>query len=459
MRILPLVLAVALFMENMDANVIATSLPAIAADLNTSPIALKLALTSYLVSLSVFIPISGWMADRFTARKIFRIAICIFMLGSILCAASFSLPSFVGARFLQGMGGAMMTPVGRMLLIRSTPKHDLVVAFSWLSIPALVGPLVGPPIGGFITTYFSWHWIFLINIPIGIIGIILATIYLPRDEKPIYRPLDWLGFILSSFAMSGFIFGLSLISMPALPLWLAITTLMIGLFSAAAYWQHAKRVKHPLLDLSLFTDEIFRKSITGGNFFRIGIGASPFLLPLMLQLSFGLTPLQSGLTTFVGAIGALGMKFGANRTYRTYGFRPVLLWGVLISSAFIAANGFFTLQTPYWLILLILLLGGFLRSLIFSGVNALSYANIPTEKISQATPISAVAQQISIALGVAIAGAILEACLNTHGGELQLRDFHISFFVVGAISALSFIIFRTLPKNAGHQLAATTEKE
>ncbi|AQS40908.1 MAG: MSF transporter [Candidatus Tokpelaia hoelldobleri] len=455
MRILPLVLAVALFMENMDANVISTSLPAIASDLDTSPIALKLALTSYLVSLAVFIPVSGWMADRFTARRIFRIAIGVFMAGSLLCAASSSLSAFVGARFLQGIGGAMMSPIARLLLVRSTPKADLVLAFSWLTIPALVGPVVGPPIGGFITTYSSWHWIFLINIPIGILGIIMASIHLPRDESIIIRPLDWPGFFLSGLGLSGFIFGLSLISLPALPQWLGFTMTFTGILCGLAYIAHAKRTRHPLLDLRLLQNTIFRISITGGNLFRLGIGALPFLLPMMLQLAFGLTPIQSGLITFISAVGALGMKFGVNRVFHRFGFRRILLIGTLLSAAFIAINGLFTLATPYVLILAPLLFGGFLRSMVFSGVNALAYADLAQEDISQATPILAVAQQASIALGVAIAGMVLELCLLTHPESLQLRDFHIAFFVVGGLSALAFLVFYRLPQNAGYQLAET----
>lgn len=457
-RILPLVLAVALFMENMDANVITTSLPAIAADLHTSPVALKLAMTSYLVSLSVFIPISGWMADRFTARNVFRLAIAVFMVGSILCALSFSLTSFVMARFLQGVGGAMMTPVGRLVLLRSTPKNELVLALSWLSIPALVGPLLGPPIGGFITTYTTWHWIFLINVPIGIAGIIMADIYLPRNEVALKQRLDWLGFLLSGLSLSLFIFGLSLISSPGLGAWIGLMMAAIGIILGYLYVRHARITAHPLLDLKLFHDVVFRKSIVGGSIFRLGIGAMPFLLPLMLQLSFGLSPLQSGMITFVGAIGSICMKFGVNRFYNRYGFRSVLMIGSLVSAVFMASNGFFTSSTPYWIILLLLLIGGFLRSLLFSGVNALSYGRIEPEKMSQATPISAVAQQASLALGVALAGAILEVCVAIHGGGVRLTDFQLAFFAVAIISGLSFLDFKTLPLDAGDELKGVRAK-
>lgn len=451
-RIIPLVLAVALFMEQMDSNVISTSLAAIAQDIGTSPTALKLALTSYLVSLAVFIPVSGWMADRYGARNVFRAAIAVFVIGSVACAVSNSLLSFVGARFLQGAGGAMMTPVGRLVLLRSTPRNQLVNAMAWLAIPSMVGPLVGPLVGGFITTYFSWHWIFLVNVPIGLAGIWFATKYLPALDAPMPRKLDVTGFILSGLAMAGVVFGLSVVSLPVMPPVVGVVTLAIGVLSAALYIRHAKRVENPLLDLSLFKNDVFRISVTGGSLFRLGIGAMPFLLPLMLQLGFGMNPFQSGMITFVSAIGALLMKFMASRIFARFGFRNLMMFGSLGSAFFIMLNGFFTPQTPLILILTALLLGGFLRSMFFTGVNALGFAEIPDDKTSQATPISAVAQQVSIAMGVALAGIILELSASMHGAALQIADFHIAFFVVGGISALAFFFFVKLKPEAGQEL-------
>ncbi|WP_019170492.1 MFS transporter [Pseudaminobacter salicylatoxidans] len=448
-RTIPLILAVALFMENMDSTVIATSLPAIAADIGTSAIALKLALTSYLVSLAIFIPVSGWMADRFGAKNVFRAAIAVFVLGSIACAVSNSLAAFVLSRFLQGMGGAMMTPVGRLVLIRSTPKHDLVAAMTWLTIPALVGPLVGPPVGGFITTYFSWHWIFLINVPIGIIGMWLATRFLPQTETTGAPPLDAPGFILSGIAASGIVFGLSVVSLPALPPIIGITTVAIGLIASVIYLRHARVAPHPLLALSLFRNQVFRSAVVGGSLFRVGIGAVPFLLPLMLQIGFGLTPFQSGMITFVSALGAIGMKLVTAWVFRRSGFRQVLIFGSLISAATIGVYGFFTPETSYPLMLSILLVGGFIRSMFFTGVNALAYAEVSEADTSKATPITAVFQQISIALGVAIAGGILEVCTQFHGGPLVLSDFHIAFYLVAAISAAASLFFIGLPADAG----------
>lgn len=457
-RIVPLVLAIALFMEQMDSNVISTSLPAIALDIGTSPIALKLAFTAYLVALAIFIPVSGWMADRFGSKNVFRAAISVFVLGSIACALSYSLTSFVIARFFQGMGGAMMTPIARLVLLRATPRHELVSAMAWLTIPALVGPLVGPPVGGFITTYLSWHWIFLINVPIGLVGILFATRVLPDNEERLMRKLDWIGFGLSAMAMSGVVFGLSVISLPALPSYVGFATVAIGAVCAVLYVMHARRAADPLLDLRLFNNQVFRIAVFGGGIFRFGIGAIPFLLPLMLQLGFGLTPFQSGMMTFVPAIGAICMKFGARKIFARYGFRRTLMSGSLIAAGFVAVNGSFTSATSGWIIIGFLLVGGFARSLFFTGVNALAFAEIPTDKTSQATPITAVAQQVSLAVGVALAGGILEMSTSLRDAPLGLVDFHVAFFAIAAISAMAFFWFARLAPNAGHELSDSGDK-
>lgn len=448
-RTLPLILAVALFMEHMDSTVIATSLPAIAEDMQTSPVALKLALTAYLVSLAIFIPISSWMADRFGAKRVFRGAIAVFIVGSVFCAVSGSLTAFVFSRFLQGVGGAMMTPVARLVLVRSTPKRELVSAMAWLTVPALVGPMAGPPVGGFITTFFTWHWIFLINVPIGLIGIFLAGRVLPDIEPVGAAPIDAIGFFLSAIAASGVVFGLSVVSLPALPPWVGMTTLAIGTIGGMAYVMHARRAPSPLLNLRLFKEPVFRAAITGGSLFRVGNGAVPFLLPLMLQLGFGLTPFQSGMLTFVSAIGAIAMKFLAPLTLRAGGFRTVLLFAAICGSAFIAANGFFTPQTPPAVIMVVLLGAGFLRSLFFTSTNALVFADIEPKEVSQATAISAVAQQISVALGVAIAGGILEASAYFSGGAITLSSFSTAFLIVAAITALSVVPYIGLARDAG----------
>jgi EmrB/QacA subfamily drug resistance transporter len=448
-RTVPLILAVALFMENMDSTVIATSLPAIAADIGASPISLKLALTAYLVSLAIFIPISSWMADRYGAKLVFRAAIGVFIVGSIGCASSGSLAEFVAARFVEGMGGAMMTPVARLVLVRATAKRDLVAAMTWLTIPALMGPLVGPPVGGFITTFFSWHWIFLINVPIGLIGIWLAGRSLPDIPPAAPRPLDFIGFLLSALAASGIVFGLSVVSLPALPPIVGLITLVVGVVAGAVYLRHARRKTNPILDFSLFRNPVFRAAISGGSLFRIGSGATPFLLPLLFQLGFGMTPFESGMLTFASALGALAMKFFASYVLRTGGFRTVLLVTTLLAGGFIAASALFTPETPHAIIIAVLIGAGFMRSLFFTSTNALVFADIEEREASQATAIAAASQQISIAIGVAIAGGILEGMTYATGQPLGLAAFSTAFLIVGAITAFAILPFLTLPRDAG----------
>jgi len=452
-RVTPLILAVALFMEQMDSTVIATSLPAIAADIGTEPIALKLALTAYFVALAIFIPISGWMADRFGAKNIFRLAIFVFMLGSLACSFSFSLETFVISRFFQGIGSSMMTPVGRLLLVRSTPRNELVSAMAWLTMPAMLGPVTGPLIGGALTTYLSWHWIFWINIPIGLAGILLVGKYLQVPDARTPRPIDFVGFVLAAVCFSGTVFGLSVISLPALPIIYGYLTIAVGATSGILYLLHARRTKFPLLDPAVFRHPMFRTSIVGGSIFRIGVGAVPFLLPLMLQLGFGLTPFQSGAITFISAIGALVSKVAAERIYTRFGFPRALGLCALFGGGLIAAQGLFNPQTHVALMMAVLLMGGVLRSTMFTGSNALGYADVDNEEASQATAIVAVSQQLSVAFGVAIAGAILEISGQFHGEGLALIDFQIAFFVVGTLSAAAGFVYLLLPHDAGSDVS------
>ncbi|WP_157019489.1 MFS transporter [Mesorhizobium xinjiangense] len=452
-RTIPLILAVALFMEQMDSTVIGTSLPAIAADIDTSPIALKLALTAYLVSIAIFIPLSAWMADRFGAKRVFCAAIGVFMIGSIACAFANSLEAFVVSRFLQGMGGSMMTPVARLVLVRTTAKSELVSAMAWLTIPALVGPLVGPPVGGFITTYISWHWIFLINVPIGLAGIAAAWIHLPEIDVNAPGTIDFKGFVLAGLAASGVVFGLSVVSLPALPPLVGLATLVVGLAAGALYLVHARRIANPILDPALFANPIFRAAISGSSLFRIGAGAIPFLLPLMFQLGFGMTPFQSGLLTFTGAFGAIGMKFMARSTLQRGGFRTVLVMAAVGGAVFIAAIALFTPQTPVWAIIAVLVAGGVLRSLFFTSANALVFADLDDSQAGQATAIAAVSQQISIALGVAIAGAILEAFAHFAAGTLELAAFSTAFVIVALITAIAALPFAALSADAGNAVS------
>jgi len=362
LRILvPLIVACALFMENLDATVISTALPAIALDPHQSPIQLKLALTCYLLTLAVFNPASGWFADRFGTRIVFRMAIFVFALGSALCGFANSIQSLVAARALQGVGGAMMVPVGRLVILRTIPRSEFVGALAWLTIPALVGPVLGPPVGGFITTYFSWRWIFWINLPVAALGMILATLYVPNVKGERLNQFDYIGFVLSGVGLAALVAGSAAADLNGMPIGFVVGLFAIGAVSVILYVFHARRTEAPILDLKLLRYSTFRAGIVGGSLFRIGIGGLPLLLPLLFQLGFGMTPLSSGLLTFVAAIGAMGMKTVAGTILKWFGFRKVLALNSIISGALIAAPVFFTRVTPIWIMLAVLIVGGFFR--------------------------------------------------------------------------------------------------
>jgi EmrB/QacA subfamily drug resistance transporter len=453
-RIVPMIVAVALFMENMDSTVIATSLPAIATDIGTSPLTLKLAVTSYLLSLAVFIPMSGWTADRFGTRTVFRAAIAVFVLGSIGCALSSSISHFVVARIVQGMGGAMMTPVGRLVLVRTVDRRELVNAMAWVSIPAMIGPLMGPPLGGFITTYASWHWIFLINVPMGLLGIALVTRYIENIRSETRERFDAAGMVLSGLAVAGLTFGLSVAGFDLVPWPIVVAMIGTGAISLAVYIRYAQRAPAPIIDFTLLALPTFRASVIGGFLFRIGVGAMPFLLPLLLQVGFNLTPFHSGLITFTSTMGALFMKAAAVTVLKRFGFRTVLTVNAVLSGLFIAACAAFSLATPFSVIIAVLLVGGFFRSLQFTSVNALAYAEVPQSRMSRATALAAVGQQVSLATGVAIGAFTVEMVVRWKGqATITAADFPPGFLLVGLIAACSALIFWRLPANAGAEMA------
>jgi EmrB/QacA subfamily drug resistance transporter len=453
-RLIPLIVATALFMENMDSTVIATSLPAIAADIGTSPLTLKLAITSYLLSLAVFIPASGWTADRFGPRLVFSLAVAVFMVGSIGCALSGSVTDFVIARILQGMGGAMMTPVGRLVLLRSIDKSALVNAMAWVTVPALVGPVVGPPLGGFITTYFSWHWIFLINIPIGLLGIFMALRYIDPIKSEDPERFDLYGMVLAGIGLAGIAFGLSVAGLNLLP-WTVVAALVaIGSISMTLYVIHARRTDSPVLDFALLRLPTMRASIIGGFLFRLGIGALPFLLPLLMQVGFGLSPFRSGLVTFASAVGAMGMKTLAARIIRTFGFRNMMTINAIVSAIFLGACALFTASTPLLLIMIILVVGGFFRSLEFTAINTVAYAEIEPAQMSRATTLVSVNQQLAISAGVAVGAFSVESTLLwRHASELGADNFAPAFLVVSIIAAVSAWFFWQMPDDAGHEIS------
>ena len=452
--IVPLTVATALFMENTDSTVIATALPSIAASLNEDPIALKLALTAYLVSLAIFIPVSGWMADRYGSRTVFRVALVVFMAGSLACAAANGLAWFVAARFLQGMGGAMMVPVGRLVVLRSVPKSQLVTALAYLTFPALVGPVMGPPVGGLITTWFDWRWIFFINLPIGCAGIVLASLYFDDVREAERPPLDLIGFALLGTGLAALMLGLASLGRHLLPEAVSWGCLAAGAILLPLYWMHARRVAHPIVRLDLMQRPTFRVAVIGGSLFRIGTGAIPFLLPLMLQVGFGLDALQSGLITFAAAAGAMFVKTLAPKILRRTGFRSLMVWNALIAAIFLAVNGLYTAQTSHWIMVALLFVGGCSRSIQFTCVNAIAYADLESREMSAATSFASVCQQVSLSLGVTLGALALEGTAGFHGRtQIEAGDFGPAFCAVALISAASVLAFRRLSPDAGAEIS------
>jgi len=453
-KIVPLIVAVALFMENMDSTVIATSLPAIAADIGTDPLALKLAITSYLISLAVFLPVSGWTADRFGARTVFRAAILIFISGSVGCALSSSLTQFVIARIVEGAGGAMMTPVARLILVRTIDKRELVVAMIWVTIPALMGPLIGPVFGGFLTTYVSWHWIFIINVPMGFAGIVLATIYIDDIKAESPDPFDGRGALLAGVGIAGLIFGGSTLGLNFLPTGVVVAMIVVGATATFAYVMHARRAPAPILDLALLRFPTLRAAVAGGLLYRAGVGCLPFLLPLCLQLGFGLTAFQSGMITVANVFGALGMKTIIPIVLRTFGFRWALAVNALISSATVGLCATFVPSVPFAWIVGVLLVGGFFRSLQYTSLNTIAYADIDPRFMSRATSLVAVSQQLSLSISVAVGASLVELSLYFRGADkIAAADFQPAWIVIALISAMTSVLFWRLPPDAGAEVS------
>ena len=453
-RLIALIVACALFMQNLDATVIATALPTMARAFGTEPVSMSVALTSYLLALTMFIPASGWVADRLGARAVFRAAIVVFTAGSVLCGLADGLGALVAARVVQGIGGAMMVPVGRLLLLRSVAKADLVSAMAWLTIPALVGPVVGPPIGGFIATYASWRWIFFVNVPIGVLGVALVSLFVPATRETRPGRFDVMGFVLSGVALAGVLTGLEVLSRGLLPLWAGGGLVATGAVCAALYARHARVMAHPLLRLSLLRYDSFAASMVGGTLFRIGSGALPFLLPLMLQLGFGLSAARSGAITFASAAGALMMKPVVRGVLRRFGFRAVLVWNGALSAAGLAACAAFGPEWPLLAIYAVLLVGGFFRSLQFTAYNTLAYAEVTAGEMSAATSLYSTVQQLSQTLGVAAAAALLQASMALGGHESPtLADFSVALVAVAAVVAAASPLAARLSRDAGAEMA------
>ncbi len=453
-RLTAIIVAFALFMQNLDSTIVSTALPVMARAFHADPVHMNVALTAYLFAVAVFVPASGWMADRFGTRSVFRTAIAVFTLGSVLCGRADSLWFLVLARVLQGAGGAMMLPVGRLVLLRSVPKSELISAMAWVTMPALVGPVIGPPVGGFIVTYFSWRWIFDINLPIGVLGFVLASLFIQdvREESP--GRFDFFGLILSGLALAGFmgvleVAGRHLVP-PAAEWGLAACCAAAGL----GYWLHARAQTRPLLDFSLLRLPTFAVSVCAGSLFRVGIGATPFLLPLMIQLGFQRSAAQSGLITFATALGAIGVKPATTWVLRRFGFRSTLVVNGLICSALLACCAAFRPGWPLAAIYAVLLASGSMRSLQFTAYNTIAYADVPAARMSSAATLYSALQQVSLTVGIPISAGALQMSRMAHGHAMpETADFTVAFLVVAAISALAGPVSLLLARSAGQEMS------
>jgi EmrB/QacA subfamily drug resistance transporter len=447
-RIAYLAVASALFMEFIDSTALSTALPTLARAFNADPLHLKLALTSYILALAVFVPISGWAAERFQPRRVFLAAMVVFLTGSALCGFSTNLGELVAARVVQGIGGALMTPVARLIVVGSAPRSDLIRAMGWFTMPALLGPLIGPPLAGFVLSVADWPWIFFINIPIGLLGMLAVLRFVPRLPSVYPGPFDWSGFALAASAITGVVVVAETAGLGLLPWWGQVGVVAASLASGWLYLKVSRAKLRPILNLELLRYPTFRASLLGGTLMRLGVGAGPFLMPLLLQVAMGWTPLQAGSVTLAGGLGVFISRPFAAPMLRRWGFRATLLSLVALTAALTAAPGFFRVDTPAWVIMAFLAAAGFARSSQFIATNSIAFADVPQHQIAQASTLSVVAQQIGLAMGVSFGGLMLHFARGS-GGDLTPDRFTIPYLAVGGTTLLSALVYYRLDRNAG----------
>ena len=450
-RIVPTVIAGAFFMDGLDSSIISTSLPQMAMSFHVSPPQMSAAITSYLISLAIFIPISGWIADRFGARQVFCAAIAFFTLGSVFCGLSGTLPTLVMSRIVQGFGGAMMTPVGRLILTRTFPKNQLMKAMSYYMLPGMLGPTMGPLVGGFITTYFSWHWNFFINVPIGFVGVLLALRLVPDIRMPRPSAFDVPGFVIIAGGLGTAQFAIENLGRRTLAPATEAVLLAAAIAILLIYAGYASRRANPVLDLKMFRGRTFTVAVIAGNVIRAGIATVPFLLPLLLQVGFGLDPFHSGLLTFLNTAGAMSMRVWVSHLVKRFGFRAVFLAGITLSSCLMAGFAFFDARTSHVFIAAYLFTFGVLRSGQMIGMGALAYSDVPAEDMSKATSIFALAQRLAQSLGVGISASLLAALSGA--GALTVNDFRVVFVAVALLMGSSALGFRRLKPDDGWQVS------
>jgi EmrB/QacA subfamily drug resistance transporter len=451
-----LLVAGVFFMENLDATVIATSLPMMARDFGVAPVFLSAGVSAYLVALTVFIPMSGWAADRFGARRVFCLAIIVFTLASLLCAASRDLWSFTAARALQGFGGSMMVPVGRLVVMRETPREQIIHAMAILTWPALVAPILGPVVGGWISTHWSWQWIFLLNLPLGIVAFVAALI-LVRNGPPVTQRFDSTGFMLSGLGFGLFMAGIEAVSRADVPRPVSLGILASGVALLLAAVRHLRRAAHPLFGLGPFSSRTFRAAVVGGSLFRIAINSAPFLLPLMFQLAFGYSAVQAGAFLLWLFAGNLAIKVVTTPIMNRFGFRTVLLVNGLLIAAGFAACALLTADTPRWLVCVLLFFTGMTRSMQFTALNTIGFADVPQSQMRDATTLFSVLQQMNGGLGIAIGALALslaEQFLGTAAGHAGPSDFRLAFWMLAGLALLALVDSLFLPADAGARILA-----
>ncbi len=449
--LIALLVAVTFFMENLDATVIATALPEMAKTFGVAAVDLNIGMSAYMLAIAAFIPISGWVADRLGSRLVFGSAIVLFTVSSLLCGISTSLETFVAARVLQGISGAMMVPVGRLAVMRATGKKDLVRAISLITWPGLVAPILGPPLGGFIVTHASWPWIFYLNLPLGVLALIATRVLIPRRNEVSRRAFDFAGFALLGVACTALLYGMEMLGQGRGSQWSGLLVTSVGIVCGALAWAHMRRFAEPLMNVRVIGIRTFSVSLFGGSLFRIAISTLPFLLPLMFQLGFGLSAFDSGLLVLGVFAGNLAMKPFTSAIMQRWGFRQVLMVNGVIGVVAIAACALLNEQMGWPLILLILFVGGLSRSMQFTAFNTLGFADVPKTQMSDASTMFSMFFQLSMGLGVAIAALLLRGSMYMHdnNGHAVTADFQLTFKWVAVIALLALLDNRRLSAQAG----------
>jgi EmrB/QacA subfamily drug resistance transporter len=447
-----LLVAGASFMENLDGTVVVTALPQMAASFGVHPIDLNIGVSSYVLTLAILIPASGWIADRFGARPVFAAAIAIFTLASILCGLCESLTAFTIARILQGAGGAMMVPVGRLAVLRTTEKHDLMSAIATITWPGLAAPVLGPPLGGFITTYASWRWIFFLNAPLGLVALILALRIIPEGRRDTVKQFDWVGFVLTGAACFSLMYGLDLVGQEGASWSVAGLSIGGGVGAGAIAALHAKHQTHPLVDFRALRVRTYAVTIWGGSLFRIAISSIPFLLPLLFQVGFGLSAFASGLLVLAVFAGNLLIKPFTTPILRRFSFRGVLIVNGLLNATAIFACAFLTPSTPVAIIVSLLFISGLTRSMQFTALGTLAFADIPSDWMSGANTLLNIAQQMAMGMGIALGAVALRIAGlfdPSASGVIPLANFHIAFVIAALIAFIGVVDAWGLHPEAG----------